>query len=118
MNLTSHFIVCLILTIILYPFFGLISLFVFIGGFFVDVDHYFWYVAETGKYNPIKCNNYFQEISLEECRKNFLMFHTKLFDIISILFAIFTLAGKLSLLGLITHRIMDYIWCNRKKEVC
>ncbi len=48
-----HFLSSLVLTIILYPFFGVWSLAVFIGGFLIDVDHYFYWAMKNRSLDPI-----------------------------------------------------------------
>ena len=49
-----HFITSLVLMVILYPFFGYWSGAVFIGGFFIDVDHYLWWVMDKRNFSLIK----------------------------------------------------------------
>ena len=45
----------MILLVFLFPFYGSISFFVFLGGLFIDVDHYFYYLFEKKKFSLIGC---------------------------------------------------------------
>ncbi len=62
----AHFLSCVILLIILHPFFGYWSLAVFIGGFFIDVDHYLWNIIEKRNFNILKG---YREISIESKKR-------------------------------------------------
>lgn len=42
-----HFIISLICSIILFPFIGYYAIIVFLAGFLIDVDHYFYYIIKN-----------------------------------------------------------------------
>ena len=65
-----HFLSSLIIFVLLYPIYGLQSIAVFLGGFFIDVDHYIWYALEKRKLNLLTC---YKELTREavENRKKF-----------------------------------------------
>ena len=75
MYLRYHFLSCVILAIILFPFFNYLSLLVFIFGFFIDVDHYLYDSIKTRNLSLI--NSYNLQMDKDLVRKDQLhVFHT------------------------------------------
>lgn len=54
MDVPSHFFITLLVSIILFPFLGHYALITIVGGVFIDIDHYFWYVYKFRKFGIIK----------------------------------------------------------------
>ncbi len=110
MYLKYHFISCIILSIILFPFFNYLSLLVFVLGFFIDADHYFYDVLTTRKLS-IK-NSYNLHMDKSIIRKDQLhIFHTLEF-IVSFIFLTITSKNTYLILlsiGLILHLILDVL---------
>ncbi|MCD4666632.1 hypothetical protein K8R47_02375 [archaeon] len=113
-----HFISCIILAIILYPLLGLLSLFVFIFGYLIDVDHYIEYIIKKKSLSFKKAYKYYKyerhpkEISLN-------IFHTIEFTVLFLIFVIL-FPNPINLIlgiGLITHLIMDIIWRILNKHI-
>ena len=118
-----HFLSSLVLVIILYPFYGLMSLVVFIGGFFIDIDHYFYYVFEKRIFHPLRC---YQELTREAVlhKKQFQaitkrplymkwdrlhIFHVWEFWLLILFLSFFHSFFFLVLLGMILHLGLDFI---------
>jgi len=110
MYLRYHLISCVILTIILFPFFNYLSLLIFIFGFFIDVDHYLYDTMKEKNLSLINSYRLHMDKNLE--RKDQLhIFHTLEFIIPFLLLTIFS--GNLYLIllsyGLVLHLILDGI---------
>src|SRR3989344_8493611 len=111
MYLIFHFISCIILALILFPFYSYYSLLIFIFGFFIDFDHYFYDILRNKELNLI--NSYKKHMNKELIRKDQLhIFHTLEF-IIS--FLLLTLSSEniyllLLSMGLTLHLILDFIY--------
>ncbi len=111
MYLRHHFLSCIILSLILYPLFDYYSLLVFIFGFFIDLDHYFYSVFKFKKINIF--SSYKMHMNKGIIAKDQLhIFHTIEFMIIFILSIIFYRNIYILLLGigLVLHWILDEIY--------
>lgn len=108
----QHFISCIILSIVLWPFFGAFSLLCFIGGFLVDVDHNLWYMYKHKTWNGFKAYPHYIKAAKNKDRvgKCFMIFHTIEFALILIILSFFYNPIGLVLLGLIMHWILDCIY--------
>lgn len=104
MRLIAHFIVSTILAIALYPFLGIDSTWVFVTGFLIDIDHYFYYIIKYRKLNVFEGNRFFKEVKLYNI---LLIFHTVEIFLLVVVLSFFSLIGKVLLLGLIVHHVMD-----------
>ena len=111
MKLTAHFIASSILALALYYFFGVNSLFVFVSGFLIDIDHYPIYVMRFKSLNPFKANSYF----IEEMPMNVLcVFHAFEFLIALVIITFFSPIGSIMIVGWVVHMAMDYYGEYRK----
>ena len=113
MKLTAHFVASSILAVVLYPFFGIGSLFVFVSGFLIDLDHYPIYVMRFKNLNPFKANSYFID---RMPTKVLCVFHTFEFLLVLVVIAFFNSAGSIMLIGWATHMAMDY-YSEHKKGI-
>lgn len=68
MFLFPHIMLSALLSLALYPIFGAYSILVFVGGVFIDVDHYLEYVFRT------------KNTSLRKAYRNYMSMNTKYFD--------------------------------------
>ncbi|MBI5393192.1 hypothetical protein HZA96_04955 [Candidatus Woesearchaeota archaeon] len=84
MHLSRHFIISSVLAAISYPFFGWQSIFLFIGGFFIDGDHYLWYIFTKKNFNLKKAYHFHLNNDLSE-KKIIDIFHTAEFWILILL---------------------------------
>lgn len=104
MELIKHFFICLILTILLYPLYGIQSFLVFIGGFFIDLDHYLLYVVKHKDFSIKKTFEY----NLDENIKNKMhFFHFIEFLAIAVTLSIYIDFPIPITVGLTVHHIMD-----------
>ncbi|MDP7506794.1 MAG: hypothetical protein QF362_05140 [Candidatus Woesearchaeota archaeon] len=106
MKLSIHFFVSLVLMITLYPFYNWPVLYLFIGGFLIDFDHYLYYIIKFRSLNLKKASKYFLKPGLKDV---LVIFHTFEFMIV---FTLFCLYFNLYLLltGYLIHNILDYIY--------
>lgn len=104
MKLTAHFIVSITLALSLYPFFGLDALWVFVTGFLIDIDYYFYYVIKYRKFNVFEGNRFFKEVKLYNV---LCVFHTIEVFLLVVVLSFLSLVGKILLIGLVVHYIMD-----------
>jgi len=111
MYLRYHFLACVILTILLFPFFSYYSLLVFISGFLVDIDHYLYDIFNSKTFNLFKA--YKMHMNKEMMRKDQLhIFHTLEFIILFLSLVIVSMNIYLIILGIsfIIHLSLDYIY--------
>ena len=93
MNVSIHFLTSLILTALFYPFFGLNSLWIFVGGFLIDFDHYLYYVFKFKNLSVKKAYYYHVKVDKRTVDDKDLLhlFHTVEFWIFMILVILITL---------------------------
>lgn len=108
-----HFIASLLLSIVLYPFYGINSFFVLIGGFLTDLDHYIWYIYHFKDFSFIKAYKYylkvFKEKSFNKQKKCIIIFHTIEFLILIVILAFYSKIMFIILIGLLFHYAIDAI---------
>ena len=125
MYVLPHVIFSGLLTLALYPFFGIASLLVFVGGVLIDVDHYLEYAFRTKNISPFKAyrdymkmnKEYFDDLKNDRIptRSYHLhIFHTIELWIIMILISLFS-RQYLILYGLILHMSMDTAFYIKNK---
>src|SRR3989344_7674612 len=111
MEMSIHLATSLALAAALYPFFGWVSLLVVVGGFLIDIDHYFWYACKVKKFSikgcydfymlPPKNGNFFNN------KDSLLVFHTIELIILIIVLALFNIYIRIVLFGLLLHLSLD-----------
>jgi hypothetical protein len=109
MELWQHFIVSAILAIILYPLFGIYSLFAIVGGFLIDIDHIVYYIIRFRKFGFKKAQRYYQKLDLKGYKEVIRIFHTIEFNTIIVILAFINQLFLILLIGIIPHLIMDMI---------
>ena len=113
MHLSRHFIISLKLAAITYPFFGWHSIFLFVGSFFIDSDHYLWYIF-TKKDFSLKNAYYFHLKNDLSGKKIIDVFHTAEFWILLLLAVLFSPYYHTAIfaftLGIYFHIICDLIY--------
>ncbi len=114
MSPLHHFIICSILVIIFFPIFGFKTVMIFVGGFLIDIDHYFWYVVKKKNLSLITCHYYYQEVmetlEYKEVENVLFIFHTIEFLLFIVLLSFFTSYALLFLFGYLPHVIPDVIF--------
>jgi len=127
MYVLPHVIFSGLLTLAAYPFFGVASLLVFIGGVLIDVDHYLEYAFRTKNISPFKAykdymkmnKEYFDDLKNKRIPKRgcFLhVFHTIELWIVIILISFFS-RQYLFLYGLMLHMSMDTAFYVKNKII-
>ena len=105
MDLKYHFIVSSILTILLYPIFGISALLIFIGGFLIDIDHLLWYIL---KYKDFNIKNTFIKSKDTTILYKLQFFHLLEILLIVIILSFYSTNFLIISIGLTIHQIMDF----------
>ena len=106
MNIKDHIIVSTILTIALFPTYGWLSLLVFVGGVFIDVDHYLWHIINKKTFS-LKKAYYFMKHENHAERNMTLIFHNVEFWILNLVAVYFIPWLFPCFIGLASHVVMD-----------
>lgn len=107
MDISKHFLVSCILSILLFPSYGFSSLLVFLLGFLIDVDHYLWYSLKFKDLNPKNSYLFHKERrQLIEVDRLHIFHVTEFWLLILILGLIFYIPTLI--IGLVIHLIMDF----------
>ncbi|NQU98923.1 hypothetical protein HQ533_05645 [Candidatus Woesearchaeota archaeon] len=113
MDIWIHTVISAIIAAVLWPFFGPLSLLVFVGGVLSDADHVLWYLVKYKTFNLKKSYDYCKDISvnkrIEIYKKAVLIFHS--FDALIGLLILSIIYNPLYivLLGLVVHLFLDFI---------
>jgi len=108
MDLSKHFIFSLLLSLLLYPFFGFVSLLIFVGGFLIDVDHYVYHMVRYKKINPLDAYRYCKS-GREGSPQVLHIFHTYEVLLIIFILALFSEVMGIIVLGILLHIGMDLL---------
>lgn len=111
-----HFLSCILLIAIFFPFFGWASLIILLGGFFIDVDHYIIYVIRKKDISLIKAYKYFRYGSSQDFKNIPLVFHFVELTAILIFLSFFNYLILLLTIGILTHLLLDLIYEIRNKN--
>lgn len=103
-----HFLLSLILFFVLYPYFGLISLLVFAGGWLVDMDHVLCYIFKFKKFSYKKAYKYFMHIK-PGGEKIMNIFHTIEVWAVMFVLSFYSIYILMISLGLFMHILTDFI---------
>ncbi|MBU0628509.1 MAG: hypothetical protein KKC75_04920 [Nanoarchaeota archaeon] len=111
---STHLIVSLILAAILFPFVGINSLIIIVGGVLIDLDHVIYYWIRFKDINLKNAYNYCKNIAqTEEFKKKkkvFMLFHSVEFIAIIIILSFYYTFLWMLVVGIIVHLIMDIIY--------
>ncbi len=103
-----HFLSSSLLFLILFPFFGWFSLIVYLGGFFIDVDHYLIFVIKKKDFSLKNAYYYFLKGKFN-WKTEPLVFHFLELTFILVIFSFFHWIFFLLVSGIILHLILDFI---------
>jgi hypothetical protein len=108
----QHFLACTLLCVILWPIYGALSLIVFLGGFFIDVDHNLWYMVHKRDWRGWKAYRYFTDGVKKEIKfgKSLMIFHTIEFFVVIVVLSFYFKLVLIFLMGLIGHLLMDRVY--------
>ena len=120
MNLTPHVITSSVLTVLFFPVFGWHSLWIIVGGFCIDVDHYVYYGLKFKKWSLKKAYYFYKVAQSHEgyMRDNLHVFHTAEFLVVMVLGIFVGLAAQwtfflymcvVTLVGVVCHWMLDWV---------
>jgi len=107
---TQHIIMGLVVSLLLYPIYGIKVLIIFISNLLIDSDHYLWYIFRMKSLNLFKAFKFFKNKKLRLKYKKILhIFHTIEFLIVIIILSFYYEFFFLVLIGVVIHLILDVI---------
>ena len=107
MDLSKHFIVSLVLSILLFPMYGYYSFLSFIFGFFIDIDHYLWYSIKYRDFHPRSTYKFHKKRVELKKTDRLHIFHTVEFWLLILIISLKWPFPPL-IAGLVFHLIMDF----------
>ena len=111
MEINIHIFTSIALVVVLYPFFGWISVFAIVGGCLVDFDHYLTYVMRKKDWSLKEAVNYYRRRRFAVKMPMLHIFHTiecfAVLAVISFYYNIFLVV----LLGFVLHMLLDFADC-------
>ncbi|NQV08740.1 hypothetical protein HQ529_02705 [Candidatus Woesearchaeota archaeon] len=118
MNLTIHLMTSIILGTSLFPAFGWKAVFVLIGGFFIDTDHYLFYLFKEKSFNLRNAYFYFKDKqNCENVLRNYVLpFHTMEALVVSAVLSLYFEIFLMVTVGMILHIILDWIYELRNQK--
>ncbi len=119
MNLKAHFIVSLVLSIALFPFFGIYALLALVTGFLIDIDHWLGYALKFNDWNPFNSFRYFKNCDCAQFKEGkfgfIVLFHSVEFLIVMIVISIFIPLIWIAIGSWLIHIIMDLVYESQIK---
>jgi hypothetical protein len=115
MDIKDHLIISIIITIILFPFFGWFSVLAIVGGVLVDFDHYLWHIINK-KTLSIRKAYHFMKHKNHANRNMTLIFHNIEFWIAKVILTYYFPFLLPLLIGIAAHMSMDLIMYFKFKE--
>ena len=106
---TWHFIISTILFLILYPFLGIYSFLVYLGGWLIDLDHMLYYAIKFRSLDYFEANRYFRKLRTAKKRAINIL-HTAEVLLLMIIASFFNIYLLIITLGMASHIIMDLIY--------
>ena len=103
-----HLITSLILSFLLYPYFGFASILVLLSGWLIDADHALYYIFKFKDFSYKRMYSYFKERKFR--KKVINIFHTIEFYVIIFVLAFYNIYFLIIAIGLLLHVTMDIIY--------
>jgi hypothetical protein len=91
------------------------TLLVFFGTFFIDFDHYLWYISKKRDLNLRNSYNFLK--NFERYKKHLMVFHTIEFLILVVILAYFFNPFLFILIGILFHSILDLIYLGYERRI-
>ncbi|MDD5418121.1 MAG: hypothetical protein PHW96_04535 [Candidatus Nanoarchaeia archaeon] len=119
MQIIHHAVIAVIAILLLYPILGIHSLWIFVTGVLIDIDHYAWYVDKFRKYNLVKHNvfeayKFFKKKKYKKHHPLLLVFHTYEFGFFLVVLTIIYPFYLPFLIGYLLHMSADMIYDMHK----
>lgn len=108
-----HFVFTIVPSILVIMTYGWIGIFFWIGSFFVDFDHYIWYVIRKRDFSLKNAYTYGKIITEEESYLH--IFHIVEFLILISIWALYSKLIFMVVLGLAFHMVIDFVDMINKK---
>ena len=111
-----HLISSVIAALLMTGYFKWLAIFVFVGGFLIDFDHYLYYAFKKRDWNLKRCLKYYdpERISVDELH----IFHTIEFWAMMIILSFYFTFVFATLLGMILHQALDSYDYYKRKLKC
>jgi len=120
MLVSRHVIFTTILALILFPLYSYKVLFLFIFGVFIDIDHYFEYIASKKDFNTWKAYQFYMENERKKIkrRKKVHIFHVVEFWILVLALTVYLRTDYMFLIlaGLVLHLSLDFYDMIKNKK--
>ncbi len=113
MLIKYHFLFGLIVSLLLYPVYGINILIIFFTNLLLDVDHYILYIFKFKSFSIIKAHDYF----FNEEKPFLLFFHTVEFLLALLFFSFYFRLAFFALVGLVIHLLLDIYEEMREKHI-
>jgi len=104
MDVWHHAWVTLIVTAILYPFFGALAFFAILGGVLIDFDHYLWCIYDR---KDLSIHRAYHHCKYGNALNQLHIFHTVECWIVIIVLSFFYVPVMIAGLGMVPHLLMD-----------
>ena len=123
MRISVHVAVSLILAAMLFPVYGLKSLFILAGGVLIDADHYLYYIIKFKNFSLAKSYRFFSSEADANNHKYIegivLVLHTAEFLAAMLVLSFYGEYALMFTVGMVGHYILDAIWfmCVLKRFV-
>jgi len=105
MQIKNHFLVGLILSIILFPFFGIKSIIALIVSVLIDTDHLLWYIFKYRKFNIKHIFDYNENCCIKQV---LCIFHTIEFIVVLGILSYFSEILLIVFISALVHTALDY----------
>jgi len=119
MDTKIHFLVSLLITVILFPFFGFWSVLALLGGWLIDVDHWWGYALKSHDWNPFKMWQYFQNCDCSQFKNGkfgfLVIFHSLEFLLVCIVLSFFFPLLWILVGSWCVHMLMDLYYEQKIK---
>ena len=121
MDISTHFLIGLIVSIILYPFYGIASLIFLAASFLIDIDHYLISLFH-GEINIKKSYLYFRKSRennrFEKLKNSIFIFHTVEFIALLAILAFLAYSPLwLAVFAIVLHDLLDMFYEKAKLGV-
>jgi len=109
MNLVVHILISAVLFVILFPFYGFLSLLVFVSGVLIDIDHLIHYYSKFKNFNLKRAYYFYKSDTGGSSVGDLFLFHHLDLFVVFVAFSFFSKSFFILTLGLLFHYILDYI---------
>src|SRR3989344_7600316 len=103
----TNLLISLLLTVVFYPVFGPVTLWILVGGVLIDVDHPLVYLARFRNFSLKKVVHYFE--SNKDLMPALFIFHTVEFLAIMVVLSFFYRPALWFTIGMFVHYLADRV---------